>query len=122
MWVANEFVLELAAEYQEMLPPSERGRRSLLFGASVHPYARNFRERVRWCVEHGAVLLKWIPYSPVLTQQRSTSATLQACAMHLRGVKGGSASKISLIEPTPASSKWQTNPSRNRRAPLLSSG
>jgi hypothetical protein len=61
MWVANEFVLELAAEYQAMLPPAERGRRRLLFGASVHPYARNFRERVRWCVDQGAVVLKWIP-------------------------------------------------------------
>jgi len=61
MWVANEFVLDLAAEYQELLPPAERGRRSILFGASVHPYAPNFKDRVRWCVERGAVLLKWIP-------------------------------------------------------------
>ena len=61
MWVANELVVELAAAYQATLPPAEQGRRSLLFGASVHPYAPNFRERVRWCVEQGAVLLKWIP-------------------------------------------------------------
>src|SRR5438874_8736344 len=39
-------------------------------------------------------------YSAVLTQQRSTSATLQAWATQPRGVKGGSASKISLMEPT----------------------
>jgi hypothetical protein len=34
---------------------------------------------------------------------RSTSATLQACAMHPRGRYGGSASNISLIDPTQAS-------------------
>ncbi len=38
-------------------------------------------------------------YSAVLTQLRSTSATLQACEMHPSGLKGGSASKTSLIEP-----------------------
>jgi hypothetical protein len=35
----------------------------------------------------------------VLAQERSTSATLQACAMQPRGLKGSSASNISLIEP-----------------------
>ncbi len=40
--------------------------------------------------------------SAVATQQRSTSATLQAWAIHPRGVYGSSASKISLIEPMPA--------------------
>ena len=34
--------------------------------------------------------------------------------MQPRGVNGGSASKISLIVPTPASSRWGTKPSRNR--------
>src|SRR5262249_2472214 len=38
-----------------------------------------------------------------LTQQRSTSATLHACAMHPRGRNGGSAAKTSLIDPTHAS-------------------
>jgi hypothetical protein len=33
------------------------------------------------------------------TQHRKSSATLHACAMQPRGVKGGSASKISLAEP-----------------------
>ena len=40
---------------------------------------------------------------PHFTSIRSTSATLHACAMQPRGVNGGSASKISLIEPTQAS-------------------
>ena len=39
----------------------------------------------------------------VLTQHRSTSATLQACAAQPRGVNGSSASKISLMEPIQAS-------------------
>ena len=62
------------------------------------------------------------PAHAVLTQHRSTSATLQAWAMQPRGVNGGSASKISLIEPTPASSRWATSPPRNARAPARSSG
>jgi hypothetical protein len=40
------------------------------------------------------------PAEAVRTQLRSTSATLHAWATHPRGVKGGSASKISLIDPT----------------------
>src|SRR5947209_19857682 len=36
---------------------------------------------------------------PVFTQHRKTSATLQACATHPRGMKGSAASKTSLIEP-----------------------
>jgi len=43
--------------------------------------------------------------SAVFTQQRSASATLQAWAMHPRGVYGSSASKISLIVPTHAWSR-----------------
>ena len=54
--------------------------------------------------------------SPVFTQQRSTSATLQACAMQPRGVYGGSASKTSLIEPMHASFRCGTKPSRSWRA------
>src|ERR1700689_5341881 len=55
-------------------------------------------------------------------QHRKTSATLQACAMHPRGVKGGSASKISLIDPTQACFKWSSKPSRNLPAPSKSPG
>jgi hypothetical protein len=67
MWVSNEFVLELAAEFKAMLTPEERGRRGILLGASVHPYAPNFRERVAWCVDNGAVLLKWLPSAQQFT-------------------------------------------------------
>src|SRR2546426_6783512 len=37
-------------------------------------------------------------------------------------MNGGSASKISLIEPTHASSRWGMNPSTRARAPARSSG
>ena len=45
-------------------------------------------------------------HSSVATQHLSTSATLHAWAMQPRGVYGGSASKISLIDPTQASLTW----------------
>ena len=61
MWVSNEYVVELARDFADMLPSNERHRRGILLGASVHPYAPNFEARVRWCVEQGAVLLKWLP-------------------------------------------------------------
>ena len=52
------------------------------------------------------------PWEPVLfqltfNQHRSTSATLHACAMQPRGVNGGSASKISLMDPRHASSEMR---------------
>src|SRR5262245_36844306 len=45
------------------------------------------------------------PAVAVRTKARSTSATLQPWAMQPRGVKGASASKISLMLPTHASSR-----------------
>lgn len=61
MWVSNEYVVDLARDFAAALPPPEQGRRGILLGASVHPYAPNFEARVRWCVDQGAVLLKWLP-------------------------------------------------------------
>src|ERR1700759_870788 len=58
----------------------------------------------------------------VFTQQRRTSATLQAWAMQPRGVNGGSASKISLMEPMQPSFKCGSKPARNLRALAKSSG
>ena len=55
-------------------------------------------------------------HASVLSQARSTSATLHAWAMQPRGVNGASASKISLIEPTQASPRCGPKPSRNSRA------
>ena len=53
----------------------------------------------------------------VFSRTRSTSATLHACAMQPRGMYGASASKISLIEPTHASSRCASKPSSSVRAP-----
>ncbi|HYE94891.1 MAG TPA: hypothetical protein VD962_01680 [Rubricoccaceae bacterium] len=51
VWVDNAYVVHL----RELI-----GERVLL-GASVHPYAPDFKERVAEAVEQGAVLLKWLP-------------------------------------------------------------
>jgi len=51
MWVANEYVVQLQRELPD----------KVLFGASVHPYDPTFKDRVRKCVDDGAVLLKWLP-------------------------------------------------------------
>ena len=51
MYVAHEYVLELRQSVGE----------KVLLGASVHPYAVDFADRVRDAVDQGAVLLKWIP-------------------------------------------------------------
>ncbi len=61
-------------------------------------------------------------YAAVLTQHRSASATLHAWAMQPLGVNGASASKISLIEPTQAWSRWGIIASMQRLAPARSSG
>jgi len=52
MWVDNSFIVK------ELIPRSD-GR--ILLGASVHPYDPAFQQRVRQCVQDGAVLLKWLP-------------------------------------------------------------
>lgn len=52
MWVDNSFIVK------ELIPRSG-GR--ILLGASVHPYDPAFQQRVRQCVQDGAVLLKWLP-------------------------------------------------------------
>lgn len=48
--VTNGYVLELA-----------KRRRDVLFGASVHPYRPDAVRQLEWCIQHGAVLLKWLP-------------------------------------------------------------
>ena len=57
-------------------------------------------------------LTRCVRARPSSREQRSTSATLQAWAMHPRGVYGASASKTSLIDPTHASA----GAARTRRA------
>lgn len=51
MWVDNQYVIDLRKELPE----------KVLFGASVHPYDLKFEDRVKKCVDEGAVLIKWLP-------------------------------------------------------------
>lgn len=76
LWVANEYVLKLRSEVPD----------KVLFGASVHPYAPDFKQRVTECVNNGAVLLKWVPSS----QQFSVGDAKVGQAMKfLATAKGG---------------------------------
>ncbi|MCP4582842.1 MAG: hypothetical protein GY839_14625 [candidate division Zixibacteria bacterium] len=52
VWVDNDFIIK---ELREKLPDK------VLLGASVHPYDLKFKDRVKYCVDQGAVLLKWLP-------------------------------------------------------------
>jgi predicted TIM-barrel fold metal-dependent hydrolase len=52
-WVHNDYVLHLR----------EKRPDKVLFGASVHPFRNDFKERVAECVEQGAVFMKWLPSS-----------------------------------------------------------
>jgi predicted TIM-barrel fold metal-dependent hydrolase len=49
-YVPNSFVTDHIGDYG-----------NLYFGASVHPHRRDALERLEWCKENGAVLLKWLP-------------------------------------------------------------
>jgi hypothetical protein len=51
VYVPNEFVANAVKRYSNLL----------LFGASVNPYRKDWRARLDWAKEKGAVLVKWIP-------------------------------------------------------------
>lgn len=51
LWVDNDYVLDLQRTIGD----------KVLFGASVHPYDTQFKERVRLYIDKGAVFLKWLP-------------------------------------------------------------
>jgi uncharacterized protein len=51
LYVTNEYAAELC----------RRNPRSLLFGASVHPYRKDAVAELERCIQAGAVLLKWLP-------------------------------------------------------------
>ena len=57
VWTDNSYVLSLR----------DRLGDKVLLGASVHPFDPKFRERVEWCVDKGAVLLKWLPSAQQFT-------------------------------------------------------
>jgi predicted TIM-barrel fold metal-dependent hydrolase len=50
LYVTNNYVLKLS-----------RQRKNVLFGASVHPYRTDALQELEWCIDRGAVLLKWLP-------------------------------------------------------------
>ena len=50
VWVHNDYVIKLRNEVNKVL-----------LGASVHPYAKDFEDRVRKYIAEDAVLLKWVP-------------------------------------------------------------
>jgi hypothetical protein len=64
-WVADEFVLHLRETAQQRY--GEAARQKILYGASVHPYASDFEQRVQKCVGDGAVLMKWLPSAQQFT-------------------------------------------------------
>jgi predicted TIM-barrel fold metal-dependent hydrolase len=55
LYVPNEYVAKLSAENSRVL-----------FGASVHPFRRDWREALEHCLENRAVLCKWIPSSQMI--------------------------------------------------------
>ena len=84
-------------------PASSRARSDRL-----PPPAPGIASRLsRWCADR-------VRLTPSLRRQRRTSATLHACATQPRGTYGGSASKISAIDPTQASFSRASKPSRKR--------
>jgi hypothetical protein len=50
VYVPNEFVAEAVKRHS-----------NLLFGASLNPYRKDWRDRLVWANANGAVLVKWIP-------------------------------------------------------------
>jgi predicted TIM-barrel fold metal-dependent hydrolase len=50
LYVTNGYVLELSKQ-----------RKNVLFGASVNPYRKDALKELEWCIDRGAVLLKWLP-------------------------------------------------------------
>lgn len=76
VWVANEYVVKLCGDVKE----------KALYGASVHPFSRGFKDRVDRAVHDGAVLLKWLPSA----QQFSLGDPLVGEALeHLAVAHGG---------------------------------
>jgi hypothetical protein len=79
MWVDNSFIVK------ELIPRSG-GR--ILLGASVHPYDPAFQQRVRQCVQDGAVLLKWLPSAQ---QINLADPRVRDALVFLATAKGGKA-------------------------------
>lgn len=55
LYVPNRYVINLAEEYPRVL-----------FGASVHPYRKDWRDELAYCLKNKAVLCKWLPSSQMI--------------------------------------------------------
>jgi predicted TIM-barrel fold metal-dependent hydrolase len=72
MWVDNEYILDLKRSLGD----------KVLFGASVHPYDPKFEERVKWCADQGAVLIKWLPSAQSIDLADARAAKAMAFLAH----------------------------------------
>jgi hypothetical protein len=97
-WIRGELAPERAREIER--PWWERDLDSTLTAATDRQIERSAARRLRERDQTGSDPRAW---SSTAASERSSSATLQAWAMQPRGLCGGSASKISLTLPTPAS-------------------
>lgn len=55
LYVPNEYIVQLAQENSKVL-----------FGASVHPYRPDWRDRLDYCLQQKAVLCKWLQSSQLI--------------------------------------------------------
>lgn len=55
LYVPNRYIADLS-----------RSEPRALFGCSIHPYRRDWREELGFCLENRAVLCKWIPSSQMI--------------------------------------------------------
>jgi predicted TIM-barrel fold metal-dependent hydrolase len=63
LYVSNKYVAGLA----------EKNPR-VLFGASVHPFRPRWQDELEFCLEHGAVLCKWLPSAQGIDPRNSKCA------------------------------------------------
>jgi len=61
LYTSNQVIASLVVEYRETY-----GRDRILLGASVHPFNPRWEEEVDWCLENGAVLIKWLPSAQMI--------------------------------------------------------
>jgi len=52
LYVPNSYIIDLS-----------RNNDRILFGASVHPYRKDWKDQLDLCINNGALLCKWIPSS-----------------------------------------------------------
>ena len=60
LYVPNGYIAKVAREEERVL-----------FGASVHPYRKDWNDELDYCLEKQAVLCKWIPSSQLINPSRS---------------------------------------------------